>query len=226
MHLHCPTARSSSAVIFNALIIVALIPLALRGVKYPPIGAAAAPAQPAHLRPGRRDRPVHRDQAHRHAARGDPPDELKDDDEGHLSTAIRMTILTAILLGPRSCWRSPAIAQVVFPGAAIGSPVKADGQVVGSSLIAQEFTPASTSTPVPRRPAGLRRDGVGRLQPRPTSPALSTRYRAGADSARIPGCRERRSRSTWSPPPAAASTPTSRSRTRRPGPARARAARG
>jgi K+-transporting ATPase ATPase B chain len=30
-----------SAVIFNALIIVALIPLALRGVKYRPMGAAA-----------------------------------------------------------------------------------------------------------------------------------------------------------------------------------------
>jgi len=30
-----------SAVIFNALIIVALIPLALRGVRYRPLGAAA-----------------------------------------------------------------------------------------------------------------------------------------------------------------------------------------
>jgi K+-transporting ATPase ATPase B chain len=30
-----------SAVVFNALIIVALIPLALRGVKYRPLGAAA-----------------------------------------------------------------------------------------------------------------------------------------------------------------------------------------
>jgi potassium-transporting ATPase ATP-binding subunit len=30
-----------SAVVFNALIIIALIPLALRGVKYRPLGAAA-----------------------------------------------------------------------------------------------------------------------------------------------------------------------------------------
>jgi K+-transporting ATPase ATPase B chain len=30
-----------SAVIFNALIIIALIPLALRGVKYRPLGAAS-----------------------------------------------------------------------------------------------------------------------------------------------------------------------------------------
>ena len=40
-----------SAVIFNALIIVALIPLALRGVRYRPLGAGARPApQPADLR--------------------------------------------------------------------------------------------------------------------------------------------------------------------------------
>ncbi len=41
MHLHSPTSAILSAVIFNALIIVALIPLALRGVKYTPIGAQA-----------------------------------------------------------------------------------------------------------------------------------------------------------------------------------------
>ena len=41
MRLHSPTSAILSAVIFNALIIVALIPLALRGVKYKPIGAPA-----------------------------------------------------------------------------------------------------------------------------------------------------------------------------------------
>ena len=41
MHLHSPESAILSAVIFNALIIVALIPLALRGVKYRPIGANA-----------------------------------------------------------------------------------------------------------------------------------------------------------------------------------------
>ena len=40
MHLHSPESAILSAVIFNALIIVALIPLALRGVKYQPLGAA------------------------------------------------------------------------------------------------------------------------------------------------------------------------------------------
>jgi potassium-transporting ATPase ATP-binding subunit len=41
MHLATPQSAILSAVIFNALIIIALIPLALRGVKYLPLGAAA-----------------------------------------------------------------------------------------------------------------------------------------------------------------------------------------
>jgi len=41
MHLSTPQSAILSAIIFNALIIIALIPLALKGVKYRPIGAAA-----------------------------------------------------------------------------------------------------------------------------------------------------------------------------------------
>jgi K+-transporting ATPase ATPase B chain len=41
MHLRTPESAILSAVIFNALIIVVLVPLALRGVKFRPIGAAA-----------------------------------------------------------------------------------------------------------------------------------------------------------------------------------------
>ena len=41
MRLHSPESAILSAVIFNALIIVALIPLALRGVRYRALGAAA-----------------------------------------------------------------------------------------------------------------------------------------------------------------------------------------
>jgi potassium-transporting ATPase ATP-binding subunit len=40
MHLHSPMSAILSAVVFNALVIVALIPLALRGVAYRPMGAA------------------------------------------------------------------------------------------------------------------------------------------------------------------------------------------
>jgi K+-transporting ATPase ATPase B chain len=41
MHLHSPTSAILSAVIFNALIIPLLIPIALKGVKYRPLGADA-----------------------------------------------------------------------------------------------------------------------------------------------------------------------------------------
>ena len=41
MGLHSPESAILSAVIFNALIIPALIPLALKGVAYKPIGASA-----------------------------------------------------------------------------------------------------------------------------------------------------------------------------------------
>jgi K+-transporting ATPase ATPase B chain len=41
MHLGSPVSAILSAVVFNALIIVALIPLALKGVPYRAVGAAA-----------------------------------------------------------------------------------------------------------------------------------------------------------------------------------------
>jgi K+-transporting ATPase ATPase B chain len=41
MHLASPQSAILSAIIFNALIIIALIPLALKGVRYRAVGAAA-----------------------------------------------------------------------------------------------------------------------------------------------------------------------------------------
>ena len=66
MRLHSPTSAILSAVIFNALVIVALIPLALRGVRYTPASAAAMLRRNLlRLRPRRDRRPVRRDQTHR-----------------------------------------------------------------------------------------------------------------------------------------------------------------
>ena len=41
MHLHSPQSAITSAIVFNALIIIALIPLSLRGVRYKPSSASA-----------------------------------------------------------------------------------------------------------------------------------------------------------------------------------------
>jgi K+-transporting ATPase ATPase B chain len=41
LHLHSPQSAIASAIIFNALVIIALIPLALRGVRYKPASASA-----------------------------------------------------------------------------------------------------------------------------------------------------------------------------------------
>ena len=66
MRLHSPQSAILSAVIFNAVIIVALIPLALRGVQYTPSSASKLlEPQPLYLRPGGHRRPVHRHQTDR-----------------------------------------------------------------------------------------------------------------------------------------------------------------
>ena len=76
MHLATPQSAILSAVIFNALIIILLIPLALRGVPYRAVGAAQTPArQPADLWSGWADCPVYWDQADRHAS-GRPASDL------------------------------------------------------------------------------------------------------------------------------------------------------
>ena len=67
MDLQTPRSAILSAVIFNALIIVGLIPLALRGVKFVPVGAAQLLRRNLLIYGARRrDRAVHRHQAHRH----------------------------------------------------------------------------------------------------------------------------------------------------------------
>ena len=74
MYLHSPQSAILSAVVFNAIIIVALIPLALKGVKYRTQSRrSAATAKPAHLWRRWRHRAVHRHQGHRHAARRHAP---------------------------------------------------------------------------------------------------------------------------------------------------------
>jgi hypothetical protein len=66
MGLGSPGSAVISAIIFNALIIPLLIPLALRGVRYRPTGVGrAAATKRLGLRPRSDHRPVHRHQADR-----------------------------------------------------------------------------------------------------------------------------------------------------------------
>jgi hypothetical protein len=76
MQLATPQSAILSAVVFNALIIIALIPLALRGITYKPLGAAAIlrrNQESADLRSGGRDPAVRGYQDHRRPARGGGP---------------------------------------------------------------------------------------------------------------------------------------------------------
>ena len=67
MRLATPESAILSAVIFNAVIIIGLIPLALRGIAYRPLGRGRDPAaQPADLWSGRRVLAIRRHQGHRH----------------------------------------------------------------------------------------------------------------------------------------------------------------
>jgi potassium-transporting ATPase KdpC subunit len=64
-------------------------------------------------------------------------------------TAIRMTIVSAVILGIIYPLAMTGIAQLVFPGKADGSLIKKNGVVIGSSLIGQNFTAAKYFLPRP-----------------------------------------------------------------------------
>jgi K+-transporting ATPase ATPase C chain len=110
----------------------------------------------------------------------------------YLGTAIRMTILTAIVLGLIYPLAITGVAQVIFPGAADGSLVRVNGHVIGSSLIAQDFTDAKYFHPRPSA-AGAGYDGMDSSFSNlgPTSRTLIDRVRADVRKqiAQDPGLR-------------------------------------
>ena len=105
-------------------------------------------------------------------------------------TAIRMTIVTALIAGIIYPLAMTGIAQVVFPGKADGSLIKKNGVVIGSSLIAQNFTAARYFQPRPSA-AGTGYDAMDSSPSNlgPTNRVLADRVQAAvkADIAADPG---------------------------------------
>lgn len=60
----------------------------------------------------------------------------------HLVTAVRMTLVTTVLLGVVYPLTVTGLAQMLFPDEANGQLLERDGVVVGSRLIGQPFTSA------------------------------------------------------------------------------------
>ncbi|CAO0830558.1 Potassium-transporting ATPase ATP-binding subunit [Streptomyces microflavus] len=150
--LASPESAILSAVVFNALIIVVLVPLALRGVRYRPVGADRMLRRNlGRLRNRRTDRPLRRHQAHRPAHLPHPRAvTFRRRDSRHEQHRLRHHGPVARGPGCAPCWCSPSvtgaiyplavtgIAQALFHDKANGSEIKADGKVVGSSLIGQQ----------------------------------------------------------------------------------------
>jgi potassium-transporting ATPase KdpC subunit len=111
----------------------------------------------------------------------------------HLGTALRMTIVTAILLGLAYPLVMTGAAQVLFPGRADGSLVKSGGRIVGSSLIGQQFTARRYFRPRPSA-AGQGYDAMASAASNlgPTNKALIDRVEQSvrAEIAGDPGLRK------------------------------------
>ena len=180
MGLATPQSAILSAVIFNALIIVALIPLALRGVRYRPdqCGEPVAP-QPVDLRPRRRGLALRRDLPHRPARPTDPGDLMVTMLRRQAATGLRILLVFTVLVGIAyplaDVGGDPAAGPL---RAAEGSVVYAqNGTPAGSSLIGidpvADPAPTRSSTPAPRLPSSDVSD-------RPSPPAARTRAPSAA----------------------------------------------
>ena len=172
MGLRTPQSAILSAVIFNALIIVALVPLALRGIRYRPVGAAALlRRQYSDLRRRRDHRAVHRHQGDRrrdHCARTGVTElrlPIRTPNmriTQNLIVAVLMTVVTTCCSGSIYPLAITGIAQVLFPDQANGQLIERDGGSIGSRLIGQGFSspgyfrsrPSATAMPAttPRIP--------------------------------------------------------------------------
>ena len=196
MQLDIPHSAILSAVIFNALIIVVLIPLALRGVKFRAMGAAAVLRRNLLIYGvGGLIAPVHRDQAHRPRHLG----------ARHLGvTAImRRQLLPALRDAARAhgALRAPLPARRHRRRSRAfqhqGRRLAREGNGQGRRLLAARpelHRRRTTSTPVPPRPTDISPDvgtsGASNLGP--TNPDLLSTV--GATRCRLPSSQRARRR--------------------------------
>ena len=99
----------------------------------------------------------------------------------HLRTAVLLTIVLTVLLGIVYPLVMTGICQVLFPSQANGSLVRdSSGNVIGSALLAQNFTQPAVlpSAAVGGRQRRLRRHRIRRLEPGPDQPEAD-RHRHG-----------------------------------------------
>jgi len=142
-----------AAVIFNALIIVALVPLALRGVKYKPqsaaemlrrnlwiygVGGFIAPFPCIWFI----DRVL-----------GLLRLRKEENMWQQLGTGFKMMLVLTVLTGLLYPGVVTGLCQVFFPARANGSLVVANGHAIGSELIGRTSSGPSTSSLGPPRPA-------------------------------------------------------------------------
>jgi K+-transporting ATPase ATPase C chain len=96
--------------------------------------------------------------------------------------AIRMLIVTAVVLGLAYPLFMTGAAQLLFPGRADGSLVTVNGRVIGSSLIAQAFTAPGYFHPRPSA-ADYNAMASGASNLGPTSRTLRDQVRAAVAAA-------------------------------------------
>src|SRR5258708_6807431 len=95
-----------------------------------------------------------------------------------ISQSVRQTIVWTLVAGVLYTVVMTVVAQVLFPAQANGSLVKRDGKIVGSALLAQQFTGTNYFWPRPSAcsygtgPSGLAASSGSNLGP--TSGALQT----------------------------------------------------
>ena len=89
-----------------------------------------------------------------------------------MKTAIRFTLITAVLLGVIYPLTVTAFAHIFLRNKADGQLLMRNGHVAGSAIIGQSFTGDAIST------AGLRRQAMGMTRPIPAAPIW--RHRTGS----------------------------------------------